>query len=304
MDFGVHLPQLGRKVDRQSIMGFAQEAERLGCHSVWVSDHLCWPAEIVSQYPYSDDGSFAPASDIGWLEALSTLAFVAGCTDRIRLGTTVLILPYRPPLQTAKQLAAIDVLSNGRLILGAGVGWMREEAELLGMPWDRRGARSDEQLAIFRHVWSEKTPAFDGTFYRFPEIGFEPKPVQDPLPIWIGGSSPSAFRRAARFGQAFHAAFQPKEVVADEWAQVQAACAEFGRDPAELSLSLRFYLDPAAAMEPEKSIAGSADRMLETIAGLQAIGVSHILLDPVARGGVAGRLDALRQFMAEVAPKA
>ena len=303
MDFGVHLPQLGRQVDRQSIMHFAQEIERLGCHSAWVSDHLCWPAEIASKYPYTDDGSFGPASDIGWLEALTTLAFVAGCTSRIRLGTSVLILPYRPPLQTAKQLAAIDVLSDGRLILGAGVGWMREEAELLGMPWDRRGARSDEQLAIFRQVWSDKRPAFEGDFYRYPEIGFEPKPVQDPLPIWVGGSSASAFKRAARFGQAFHAAFQPKEVVADEWAEVRKACQEIGRNPAELTLSLRFYLDPASAMEPAKSIAGSADQMLDTIAGLRKIGVSHILLDPVARGGVAGRLDAVHQFMAEVVPR-
>lgn len=303
MEWGVHLPQLGRQVDRQTIMGFAQEAERLGCHSAWVSDHICWPAEIASKYPYSDDGSFGPASDIGWLDAISTLTFVAGCTGRIRLGTTVLILPYRPPLQTAKQLASLDVLSGGRLILGVGVGWMREEAELLGMPWDRRGERADEQLAIFRTVFSEKTPSFEGQFYRFPAVGFEPKPVQDPLPIWVGGSSPAAFRRAARFGQAFHAAFQPRDVVTREWRQVQEACAAIGRAPGELTLSLRCYLDPAGMMEPAKSIAGSPDRMLETIADLRAIGVSHILLDPVARGGADARLDALRQFMADVAPR-
>jgi probable F420-dependent oxidoreductase len=304
MDFGIHLPHLGRHVDRQTLMSFAREAESLGVHSAWVSDHICWPADIASKYPYTDDGSFGPSSDMGWLDAISTLTFVAGCTEKIRLGTTVLILPYRPPVQTAKQLASLDVLSDGRLILGVGVGWMAEEADILNMPWDRRGERTDEQLEIFRRLFNDPAPSFEGEFYRFPKVGFEPKPVQKPLPVWVGGSSPAAFRRVARFGNAFHAAFQPREVVADEWAQVRRNCEEAGRDPSELRLSLRFYLDPAEAMQPEKSIAGSRDRMLETVAGLKDIGVSHILLDPVARGGVAARLDALRQFMSDVAPHA
>jgi probable F420-dependent oxidoreductase len=304
MDFGIHLPHLGRHVDRQTLMSFAREAESLGVHSAWVSDHICWPADIASKYPYTDDGSFGPSSDMGWLDAISTLTFVAGCTEKIRLGTTVLILPYRPPVQTAKQLASLDVLSDGRLILGVGVGWMAEEADILNMPWDRRGERTDEQLEIFRRLFNDPAPSFEGEFYRFPKVGFEPKPVQKPLPVWVGGSSPAAFRRVARFGNAFHAAFQPREVVADEWAQVRRNCEEVGRDPSELRLSLRFYLDPAEAMQPEKSIAGSRDRMLETVAGLKDIGVSHILLDPVARGGVPARLDALRQFMSDVAPHA
>lgn len=304
MDWGVHLPHLGRTVDRQTMKAFAQEAERLGCHSGWVSDHVCWPAEIQSKYPYTDDGSFAPTPDMGWLDPISSLTFVAGCTEKLRLGTTVLILPYRMPVQTAKQIASLDVLSAGRAILGVGVGWMAEEAAVLNMPWDQRGKRSDEQLEIFRRLFNDPSPSFDGEFYSFPKVGFEPKPVQDPFPIWVGGSSPAAFRRAARFGQAFHAAFQPKEEVANEWGEVHRACEAIGRDPAGMTLSLRFYLDPAGAMPADKSIAGSKNQMLETIAGLKAIGVSHILLDPVARGGVAGRLDAIRAFMEDVAPDA
>lgn len=303
MDWGVHLPHLGRRVERRTIIDFAKEAERLGCHSAWASDHVCWPAEIASKYPYSDDGSFGPAPDMGWLDALATLTFVAACTERIRLGTSVLIIPYRQPVLTAKQVASLDVLSEGRVILGIGVGWMAEEAAVLGMPFDHRGERSDEQLEIFRRLFKDKGPSFDGTYYSFPEVGFEPKPVQDPLPIWVGGSSKAAFRRVARFGQAFHAAFQPREVVADEWAAVKRECEAIGRDPAELRLSLRFYLDPAAAMPAEKSIAGSAEQMLETVGKLREIGVSHILLDPVARGGVEARLDALRGFMEDVAPR-
>ena len=112
-------------------------------------------------------------------------------------------------MQTAKQLASIDVLSGGRMLLGAGVGWMAEEAAVLDMPWDRRGKRSDEQLEIFRRLFEENIPSFEGEFYDFEPVGFEPKPIQSPFPIWIGGSSPAAFRRAAKFGQGFHAAFQP-----------------------------------------------------------------------------------------------
>ena len=108
---------------------------------------------------------------MGWLDAISTLTFVAACTETIRLGTTVLILPYRQPVQTAKQIASLDVLSEGRAILGVGVGWMAEEAGVLGMPWDKRGARSDEQLEIFRRLFSEREPSFDGEFYSFPKVG-------------------------------------------------------------------------------------------------------------------------------------
>lgn len=302
MQWGVHLPHLGRAVDRHTVMGFAREAERLGCHSGWVSDHVCWPADIASKYPYTDDGSFQPAPDMGWLDPLGTLLFVAGCTETLRLGTTVLILPYRMPVQTAKQVATLDVVSGGRAILGVGVGWMAEEAAVLGMPWDRRGKRSDEQLEIFHRLFTDKEPSFHGEFYQFPRVGFEPKPVQSPFPIWVGGSTPVAFRRVARYGQAFHAAFQPRDEVSHAWDQVRRECDAIGRDASGLTLSLRIYLDPAQAMQKEKSIGGHKDEMLETIARLQDIGVGHLLLDPVARGGVPARLDALRAFMEDVAP--
>ena len=303
MQWGVHLPHLGRQVDRAAILGFARECERLEVHSVWVSDHLCWPADIVSKYPYSDDGSFAPASDMGWLEAVGTLTFVAACTEKVRLGTSVLILPYRPPVLFAKQIATLDVLSGGRLIFGVGVGWMAEEAAILGMPWDKRGKRSDEYLEMFEVLFSEAKPSFNGTFYQLPEVGFEPKPVQNPLPVWVGGNTRAAFRRTARYGHAFHAAFEPLNVVQQGWDGVRAACEERGRDPAELTLSLRMFLDPGKVMPADKSIAGSVEEMLEGVAAARAAGVQHLLLDPVARGGVQGRLDAVTQFFEDVAPK-
>jgi len=303
MDWGVHLPHLGRDVSRDSLIKFAQTADTLGVHSGWTSDHVCWPADFDSKYPYSSDGSFPAPAGLGWLDPIGTLLFVAACTENLRLGFTVLILPYRQPVATAKQLATIDVVSEGRLILGVGVGWMREEAEVLGMPWDNRGKRSDEQLEIFETLFRDDTPSYSGEFYSFPEVRFEPKPIQQPLPVWVGGNTKAAFRRTARFGHAFHAAFEPLATVEDEWRQVREECEVAGRDPESLDLSLRMFLDPDQTMEPFKSIAGSADQMVDTIGQVQEIGVTHILMDPVARGGADGRLEALSEFMTNIAPQ-
>ena len=303
MDWGVHLPHLGRNVSRDSLIDFAREVDQLGFHSGWTSDHVCWPADVASKYPYTKDGSFPASPDMSWLDPIGTLFFVAACTENLRLGFTVLVLPYRAPVATAKQLATLDVVSNGRLILGVGVGWMKEEADVLGMPWDNRGARSDEQLEIFETLFRQDQPSFDGAYYAFPEVGFEPKPIQNPMPVWVGGNSTAAFRRTARFGHGFHAAFEPLDVVAEEWAGVAAACEERGRDIGEIELSLRVYLDPGTVMEPTKSIGGTADQMVDTIGQMQDIGIGHVLLDPVAPGGVPGRLEALRTFMADVAPQ-
>lgn len=302
MEFGVHLPQLGRNVGREPLMDFARAIEGAGYDSGWVSDHVCWPAEIASRYPYTDDGSFAPAPDMGWLDPIGTQLFVAGVTSRLRLGFTVLILPYRQPVVTAKQLATLDVLSGGRLILGCGVGWMAEEAAILGMPWDHRGARTNEQLALFEALFTQSTPRFDGAYYQLPEVGFEPKPVQSPVPVWVGGNTDAAYRRAARYGSGLHAAFEPKDVVADAWQQVLNHAEALGKDPAGMTLSIRLYLDTLGTMEPAKSIAGSAAEMADQVAAWRGIGVSHLVLDPVARGGIEGRRDAVLAFAESVMP--
>ncbi len=303
MDFGVHLPQLGRGANRENLIEWAEEADRLGMHSGWVSDHVAWPKDIESSYPYTEDGSFPGGFDMPWLDPLGTLMFVAARTERIKLGTTVLILGYRPPVLTAKWMATLDVLSQGRAILGVGVGWMREEFEVLGMPFDHRGARADEQLEVFEELFTEELPSYDGRYYQFPPVGFSPKPPDNKIPVWVGGNSAAAFRRTARFGDAFHAAFEPMERVAEEWAGIGEACEAIGRDRAELELSVRVYLDPASQMEGPKSLQGSTDQMADTIGQWAEIGVTHLGLDVVASGGATGRLDALRSFMTDVAPE-
>lgn len=302
MEFGIHLPHLGRNAGREPLIDFAQAVEDAGYASGWVSDHVCWPAEIASKYPYSDDGSFAPAPDMGWLDPIGTQLFVAGVTTRLRLGFTVLILPYRQPVVTAKQLATLDVLSGGRLILGCGIGWMAEEAAILGMPWDHRGARTNEQLELFECLFTQPKPRFAGKFYDVPEVGFEPKPVQSPVPVWVGGNSDAAYRRAARYGSGFHAAFEPLPVVADAWQRVLEHTEDLGGDPATMTLSLRVYLDTVGSMDPAKSLSGSPAQMQDQVAEWREIGVSHLVLDPVAPGGIAGRRDAAVAFAESVMP--
>lgn len=301
MDWGIHLPHLGRQANRRNLIDFAQHAEQLGIHSGWVSDHVAWPRAIASKYPYSDDGSFAPPADMPWLDPIGTMFFVAACTETLILAPTVLILGYRPPVLTAKAIASLDALAPGRVILGVGVGWMREEFEILGMPYDHRGKRADEQLEMFAKLFTEESPSYRGEFYEIPEVGFYPKP-QAPIPIWVGGDSDPAFRRLIRFGDALHAAFQAPEEVAVSWRRVQELAIESARDPSEIRLSVRLYLDPHGAMSPSKSIIGSPQQMLDTIGRWSEIGVDHILLDPVAPGGVDGRRNAMERFMLDVAP--
>lgn len=281
-------------------MEFLAEGERLGLHSGWVSDHVAWPAKIEANYPYSDDGAFPAPNDMAWLDPIGTLLFAAACTETMMLGQTVLIMGYRPPVQTAKLIATLDRLSEGRAILGAGVGWMKEEFEVLGMPFDHRGARADEQLEIFDKLFTEEIPSYDGRFYSFPEIKFEPKPIQEHVPVWIGGSSDPAFRRVVRFGDCYHAAFQPIETVKKDWARIQELMAEAGRDTSEVTLSIRLYLDPASSMKPELSVAGSTEQMADTVGQWADIGAEHLLVDITAPGGPSGRLDALSHFMTDV----
>jgi probable F420-dependent oxidoreductase len=303
MDVGVHLPHLGQQATRANLLRFSQAADDAGYHSVWVSDHICWPSEYVSRYPYSADGRFPAPNDISWLDCIGTLLFVAAATERVRLGTTVLIVPYRPPVQTAKLLSTLDVVSEGRLILGIGVGWMREEFEVLDMPFDHRGARTDEQIEMWRRLFETPEPSFDGQYYDLPAVRFAPKPAQAHVPIWVGGATDAAWRRVARYGDAFHAAFEAPDAIAHAWSKVKEYVAEAGRDPGTVRCSLRWYLDPEGQREPSKGLQGSTSEIVDQIGRLADIGVDHLVLDPVASGGFDGRLAAVERFAADVMPQ-
>ena len=302
MHFGVHLPHFGPFVSRDGLRRFAQRADALGFHSVWASDHIAWPEQIESPYPYTATGAW-PSHDpyMPRLEAIGTLLFVAGCTETVHLGTTVMVLGYRPPVQTAKLWSTLDVVSGGRAILGVGVGWMREEFEALGMPSDHRGARGDEQLEIFERLFTERSPAYEGRYYRFPPLGFEPKPLRGRIPVWVGGDAPAALRRAGRFGDALHAAHASPEALAAQWAEVRRHCAEAGRDPSTMALSVRLGLDYAGGSTRPYALSGGAGAMLERIAEYAAVGATHLLLD-ITGDSVDGLIRDMERFAGEVVP--
>jgi probable F420-dependent oxidoreductase len=239
MKFGLGIPHAGAAAQGAKIVRFAQRAEALGFESLWCGDHIILPTAGTNQYPYTDDGSFARPSDIGFLETMTVLAFVASVTQRVRLGSTVIILPYRNPIVQAKMFASLDVLSGGRAICGVGVGWLEKEFDTLGVPYAERGPMSDEFLAIFRTLWTESHPEHNGKFYQFDGIQLQPKPLQNPLPIWVGGHSKRAIRRAIAYGQAWHPTRMTPAYVAEHIPYLRQEAERAGRDPDSIIISLK-----------------------------------------------------------------
>jgi probable F420-dependent oxidoreductase len=179
----------------ENIATLAQQGEAMGFGIIAVTDHIIFPTRILSTYPGSGSGQYYAAGESQgeYLEALALLSFLAGLTSSAKLLTAVMVLPNRPPILTAKMLATIDVLSKGRVIVGCGVGWMREEFDALGSPpFEKRGAVCNEYIRAFRELWTQDHPTFEGTYCRFANVEFAPKPVQKPHPpIWTGGAAPS-----------------------------------------------------------------------------------------------------------------
>lgn len=274
---------------REPLVAFARRVEALGYDSLWVSDHVVIPWRIASRYPYNATGDFPLPPTGDFLEPLTALALVAGVTERIALGTSVLVLPHRHPVLAAKMLATLDHLAPGRVICGAGVGWMREEIELLGAPYARRGAWSDEAIRVMRACWTEERAAFAGEFFRVDPVGCRPRPARGTIPIWIGGHTERAFRRVAELGDGWHAAFPTPADLGRALPRLREACSKTGRDPATLTISARMGLP---AKQP-------AAETLSAVRALRDLGVQHLILEPAVRDaatmtGVIDRFAELR----------
>ena len=240
MQIGLGLPQTGPGATREHIATYAQTAEESGYASLWVADHVVVPREYRSLHPSRPGGRlpdrYRPERNL--LEPLTLLAFVAGVTERIRIGTSVLVLPMRQPVLHAKIIASIDHLAGGgRFTLGVGVGWAREEFEVLSASFERRGARVEEQLALMRALWSGDWVEHHGEFYEVDGWISRPAP-STPIPVWLGGAAPAALRRAGRLGDGWLAGNYRLPTFEDDVIAVKRAAEEAGRDPESLTFAM------------------------------------------------------------------
>ncbi|HUF91844.1 MAG TPA: LLM class F420-dependent oxidoreductase [Candidatus Limnocylindria bacterium] len=310
MRYGFYLPTRGETATAPALRTLVGRAEALGFHSVMIADHLVFPVVITSKYPYTVDGAFPGQGDA--LDQLSLMAFVAGQTSTLRLVTSVMILPYRNPVATAKTLATIDVLSGGRVTVGVGVGWLREEFEALGAAdFDRRGAVSDEYLRIFKTLWTHDPASFEGEFYRFDALRCLPQPVQKPHPpIWVGGHTKAALRRAARFGDGWHPVGANPAVPLGP-ADLRARLDELfrlteaeGRDPGALTISYKAPVyDTARGGGERRPFSGSTEQIAEDIATFARLGVSELIFD-FRSPSLAESLERMERFATTIMPAA
>ena len=248
MKFGLRYCNTGRFVDPARAVELVQAAEDAGFESAWTVEHTVIPHGYQSQYPYSPTGKLPGGDgDFDLPDPLIWMAYVAAATTRIKLATGVIILPQHNPVITAKQVATLDYMSAGRVILGVGVGWLKEEFDAVNSPFEERGARTDEYIKVMRELWSADSPSFEGKFFRFKDAYMRPKPINRSVPIVIGGHSTFAAKRAGRLGDGF---FPARGAPAELVKLVHDTAIAAGRDPKtiEITTSLPDNLDHLPAM--------------------------------------------------------
>ena len=245
MQIGIFAPTGNPFATPEYLSALGRHAEKRGFHSLWVGEHVVLFDEYRSRYPYAMDGRIPLGGETGMLEPFTSLAFLASCTERIRLGTGICLLPQRNPVYTAKEVATLDWLSNGRVDFGVGIGWLREEFEALNVPWERRAARTREYLEILRRLWCDAVSEYKGEFYQLPACRQYPKPVQTPHPpIHFGGETDAALRRVTELGNGWHGFNLEPEEAAERIGRLKTLLAEQGRSLADIELTLCPYLKP------------------------------------------------------------
>ncbi|HJP21567.1 MAG TPA: LLM class F420-dependent oxidoreductase [Alphaproteobacteria bacterium] len=295
MQYGFSIPNGGPLAGPEALRKIALKGEELGFDCLVAPDHIIIPKSIDSAYPYSESGEFVSLSATSGecLEMHGVLSFLAAVTSRMRLITSVMVVPYRHPVLAAKLLATIDVLSAGRLTVGCGAGWMEEEFAPLGAPpFAERGKATDEFIAAFKELWSSDTPTFEGAYTRFANIAFAPKPVQRPHPpIWIGGESGPAMKRTVRLADGWYPIGNnprfPMNTVgrfADGVQKLRGFAEEAGRDPAEIDLAFfapRYNESEAQILDDgaRQAFTGSAEEIAADIAGFRDSGLRHLVLN-------------------------
>jgi probable F420-dependent oxidoreductase len=296
----------GLAISRATMAAVADLAERSGFDSLWLGDHVIFPSRTASPHHSSGhlDGAeiranepvFDPLAVIGWLGAH---------TQRVSLGFSVLVIPYRNPVVTAKFLASLDVLTEGRIILGIGVGVIEEEFVAVDASFKERGAVTDEYLAIMKELWTSDAPAFEGKHYRLPPgLHFLPKPVHGSIPIWVGGTTKFAIRRAARMGDGWLAVYQTHDELAQKWDDLQQQAAAHGRDPGSITFAhqTRYFIhdEPYPAAPPG---VGSLAKVVDDIARMAEMGVQHLELAMPPGPTTELMLEQMHRFTEDVRPQ-
>ena len=235
-----------------AMVGLAQLAESLGLESVWTFEHSIVPNEYHSKYPYSPDGKMGVKPETNFVDPLIALTAVATQTKTLRLGTGVNILSQANPLYVAKQAASLDFVSDGRFELGVGIGWLREEFQAAGTPFERRGARFDDYIQAMRKLWSGETVEHKSEFLDWTDFKSYPVPIQNPFPVVIGGTKGKAFERTAKYGNGWFAPTASPDQLSPLMAQLGEACAECDRDPSEIEVTAMWFPNPSDLGDVER----------------------------------------------------
>ena len=288
MRLGFALPNLGPVATAEAVSKVAQRAEALGFDSLWTVERLLYPVKPQTPYPVTPDGSL-PEPYKYVLDPLEALTFAAAQTKRIALGTSVLDIPYYNPVMLARRLTTLDFLSNGRLQVGLGLGWSKDEMDASGADMKQRGAMADEFLQVLKAIWTTNPVEFHGKFYQVPKSYINPKPVQQPHPpIYLAAFAPPAMKRLARVADGWNPVAIPVEGMAQMFDGVKQMAKDAGRDPALLKMIVRANLEIAdKPLGKERMIfAGSLDQIKEDIAACNKIGAHEVFLDPTfSQGG-------------------
>jgi len=282
MKFGIMFANAGPFAYPEMLTNLARTAEEVGIESLWTVEHVVVPVGYNSRYPYSADGKMPGPENVPIPDPILPLAYAAAVTRTVRLGTGVIILPQRHPVYVAKEMATLDVLSNGRAMLGVGIGWLEEEFNVVGVPFKQRASRTEESIRAIRSLWQPEPQAFDGKYYKWPPVESQPKPVQQPgVPIIVGGHAEGAARRAARLGDGFFPARGDLERLTNLLGIMRDECAKIGRDPATIEVTT-----------------GSAGVDLDLARRYQDLGVDRVMIGPPAYD-----LDGVRAGLHEFANK-
>jgi probable F420-dependent oxidoreductase len=276
-------------IEQDSALEICRAAEESGFESLWGGEHVIMPTSIESSYPYTADGKVPAEPETPIPDPLIWLAFAAAAAPTMRLGTCILIVPQRNPLILAKELATLDRISGGRVELGLGVGWMKEEFDALGVPWERRGARNDEYIAAMRALWAGPHAEFHGEFVDFAPVTCSPRPVQESIPVLVGGDTDAAISRAVRIADGYFPGEGDAERLSALLARLRAAAEAADRDPADIEINAMF-----------------STHMSEPLAGVEQLtdlGVGRIMVPAFFFFGPGG-MDRLRAFGADVIAQA